>query len=343
MIAKTREPSKTSRSIGCALVAAVLILAGLYSPVTLLPAAAVGVGGAPAVVASTPPGGSGGLYDPGWGNDAATVRAQERAEQGEERAAKNANSRGGGTTPAAATVDPYEYRLSIACGAGRAARPDGSDDSGNCQWALTACQFRDPPSDGPLYILWQRRTDAGPDAGWIYSGEYCRLDTLPAAAPPPPAIPSMAQIRAAFLRLPFAKPTVTIQPVGGRTLVNLPTYYQATWPNDRNLQPGEVSAAVKLLSWTVQFEVAVQDYDFHFGDGETSGPTLDPGGPYPDGGITHTYQQATLAKVAVQTRLTGRFRANGGDWTDLDATADLQGEPVTTLDVREARARLVTP
>ncbi|MGL5928640.1 MAG: hypothetical protein ACRCY8_06875, partial [Dermatophilaceae bacterium] len=229
------------------------------------------------------------------------------------------------------------------CGTGRASSPEGSTDSNNCQWALTACQFRDPPSDGPLYILWQRRKDAGPGAGWIYSGEYCRLDALPAAVPPPPAVPSMAQIRAAFLRLPFAKPTVAIQPVGNRTLVNLPTYYQATWPGDRNLAPGETSAPVKLLSWTVQFEVAVQDYTFHFGDGQTSGPTLDPGGPYPDGGIVHTYQQPTLTNVTVQTRLTGRFRANGGEWIDLDATADLPNEPPTPLEVAEARARLVAP
>jgi hypothetical protein len=33
---------------------------------------------------------------------------------------------------------------------------------------------------------------------------------------------------------------------------------------------------------------------------------------------------------------------NGGDWIDVDTIADLQNEPVTTLVVAEAKARLYT-
>ncbi|MGL5852395.1 MAG: hypothetical protein ACRCZD_16575, partial [Phycicoccus sp.] len=235
------------------------------------------------------------------------------------------------------------YRWTIACGSRRVASVDGSDDSGECRSALTACQYRDPPSAGPLYLLWQRRTTDAAGA-WTFLREVCRPDQLPADIPPPPAIPSIAQIRAAFLRLPFAVPRVSIQPVKGVTLVNLPTYYQATWPGGAKLEPGEVSAPVQLLSWRVEFEVALEAYDFHFGDGQSSGSTTDPGGTYPDGGVVHTYAAALpAAQVRVDARLTGRFRANGGQWVDLDAIADLQDEPVTTLAVKEARARLVTP
>ncbi|MGL4177419.1 MAG: hypothetical protein ACRCSN_15230, partial [Dermatophilaceae bacterium] len=124
-----------------------------------------------------------------------------------------------------------------------------------------------------MYILWQRPTGTPGPGRWQYADQVCRGDALPAAAPPPAAIPSMAQIRAAFLRLPFATPTVSIQPVKGVTLVNLPTFYQATWPANARLEPGETSAPVQLLSWRVEFEVAIEDYTFHYGDGTTSGPT----------------------------------------------------------------------
>ncbi|WP_460937123.1 hypothetical protein [Phycicoccus ginsengisoli] len=159
----------------------------------------------------------------------------------------------------------------------------------------------------------------------------------------PPAIPTMAQLQTAFRQLPFSKPTVGIQPEGNTTLVNLPTYFRAEWPDDTGLQPGEVSRPVRLLSWTVEFKIAARSYDFHYGDGSSSGPTSDPGGVYPDGAIRHTYAEPTAAaRVSVDSTLTAQYRANGGPWQDIDAVADLQDEPVTTLQVREAHARLVT-
>ena len=43
----------------------------------------------------------------------------------------------------------------------------------------------------------------------------------------------------------------------------------------------------------------------------------------------------------MDARLTGRFRANGGPWQDIETIADLQDEPVTSIEVLEARAQLV--
>ena len=91
-----------------------------------------------------------------------------------------------------------------------------------------------------------------------------------------------------------------------------------------------------------EFRIAARSYDFHYGDGHSSGPVKDPGGTYPDGRIRHTYDQPThAAEVTVDAQLTGQFRANGGDWVDIDTIADLQDEPVTVLQVKEATARLV--
>ena len=150
----------------------------------------------------------------------------------------------------------------------------------------------------------------------------------------------MGQIQSAFVALPFGKPSVNIQPEGDVTLVNLPTYYEAQWTVP-GLKPGDVSKPVQLLSWSIEFRISLESYNFSFGDGTPSGATTDPGGPYPTGGITHTFARPlTSAPVKVDARLTGEYRANGGEWQPIDTTADLQNEPVTTLQVREAKARL---
>lgn len=159
----------------------------------------------------------------------------------------------------------------------------------------------------------------------------------------PPPVPSLGDIQRAFRALPFSKPTVSIQPVGNITLVNLPTYFHATWPDDAGLQPGDISQPVQLLSWSVEFRVTAHTYDFQYGDGTSSGPVTDAGGVYPDGAIRHTYDRPIpRATVSVDATLTGQFRPNGGAWVDVDTVANLQNEPVTTLQVKEARARLVT-
>jgi hypothetical protein len=235
----------------------------------------------------------------------------------------------------------YEYRLTLACGSNRVRSVEGSSDVTNCAEALIACRYRTPPSETPLYLVWRRATDPA-NSPWELVGDMCGTEAAPEAAAPRP-VPTMAQIQEAFRRLPFSKPTVRIEPKGNVTLVNLPTYYEATWPGDSGLQPGEVSQPVKLLSWSVEFKIDSHSYNFHYGDGSSSGTVEDAGGGYPDGSVKHTYTAPIeAAPVRVDSRLTGQFRVNGGDWVDIDTIADLQDEPVTTLEVREAKARLYT-
>jgi hypothetical protein len=204
---------------------------------------------------------------------------------------------------------------------------------------MTACRYRQPPSDEPLYRLEYRPRDES-GAEWRLVRAMCGLDEAPAEVPRP-RVPTLGQIQTAFKRLPFSKPSVRVEPRGNVTLVNLPTYYEAVWPDDAGLQPGEVSDPVQLLSWRVEFRITARSYDFQFGDGARSGPVADAGGGYPEGKIRHTYTRADrAAQVRVDARLTGQFRVSGGDWTPIDTVADLQDEPVTTLQVRTARARL---
>lgn len=191
-----------------------------------------------------------------------------------------------------------------------------------------------------MYVQSRVRGTAKP---WNTIDSICRIADAPPAAVPPPPVPTLGQIQDAFRRLPFSKPTVRIEPRGNVTLVNLPTYYEATWPENTGLQPGETSRPVQLLSWSVEFRVSSRSYTFHYGDGTSSGRVSDAGGGYPSGSIRHTYATPNeTAQVRVDSQLTGQFRVNGGEWIDVDTIADLQNEPVTTLVVTEAKARLYT-
>lgn len=191
---------------------------------------------------------------------------------------------------------------------------------------------------------------------WVYtlrgqSGSWS-VPSCSTSPPAPPALdapqgmqapptPSLAQIQQAFRELPFCKPEPAIQPVGGKTLINLPTYYRATWPKGGScLTPGQTSEAVQLLSWSIEFRVEAQDYRYRYGDGETSGWTTSTGGTYPDGDITHTYTDTGNREVTVDARLTGSYRVNGGEWQDIDTVADLQDEPAVTYEVVATRTRL---
>lgn len=289
---------------------------------------------------TTPPS-SGNGASANFGDDAATTRAKDKKRDKKRdrpaTAPSGKSDRTGKRGNEADAPDPYEYQLRLACGTGRVESVDGADDT-NCRMALTACRYRNPPSDEVLYYVWRRLK--GSNEAYVRIGESCGTRDAPSGAAPPPPVPTFGQIQEAFRALPFAKPRVNIQPEGDVTLVNLPTYFEAKWP-DAGLSPGEVSKKVQLLSWSVEFKIAPGTYDFKFGDGQRSGATKDLGGPHPEGNIRHTYTQPTkAAEVKVDAELTGWYRVNGGEWESIDTVADLQDEPVVNLEVREAKSRL---
>ena len=184
--------------------------------------------------------------------------------------------------------------------------------------------------------VYRRLKTGGP---WQYMGTTCNPESIPGVTAPP--VPTFGQIQAAFRNLPFAKPTVDIQPKGDKTLVNLPTFYQVKWPS-AGLSAGEDSDPITLLGWTIQFRIEAYSYTYRYGDGTSSPATKDLGGTYPEGGIRHTYTTAGTMPVKVDARLTGQVRINGQEWEPIDTVVDLAGEPVTDLTVATATNRLVT-
>ncbi len=203
-----------------------------------------------------------------------------------------------------------------------------------CQAAAGTCAATSPDSEGPVAII---RQPGGQLEGYDCGATAGQPGPAVVAAPP---VPTFGQIQQAFRELPFCKPSPSMQPVGGKTVVNLATYYEAGWPDGACLSPGETSAKVQLLSWSVEFTVAARDYRFSYGDGESSGWTTSTGGGYPDGDITHAYRDTGSVDVRVDARLTGSYRVDGGAWQDIETVADLQDEPAATYEVVEAKNRL---
>jgi len=136
-----------------------------------------------------------------------------------------------------------------------------------------------------------------------------------------------------FKALEWPKSTVTIQPEGGKTLVNFETIFYTT-----NSQP--TSKIVTLLAQKVEIEATPTSYIWHFGD-DASVTTTSAGNPYPAQDVVHTYTGLDPVEPSVDTVYSGRFRVNGGEWERIDETVTVAGESVD-LALLEASPELVT-
>ncbi len=148
----------------------------------------------------------------------------------------------------------------------------------------------------------------------------------------------MAQIRSAFARTPFKKPTLLIQPPGGRTLINLPTYFEARLSATGH-GPGEVHT-VTLLGRTVRVRPVAASYRWDFGDGTAPVATTSAGGPYPDGDVRHTYLREGVYQVTVTMGYRGEYAVDGGPWRDVGSSVTISASPVR-LEVATAPVELV--
>lgn len=190
---------------------------------------------------------------------------------------------------------------------------------------------------GPAVWVWQmevgRTGQPVPGATWKNVGFTCLSALVPGAN----NVLTMQMILDEFHKTAFAKPTASIQPVGLKTLVNLPTYYELKWPA-AGFEPGEADATT-LVGRRVEIEPVFVSATYIYGDGEASGPIDTFGGPYPSGDVIHTYRQKMVAPVQINANYGGRFRVDGGAWIDVPDTVTIEGTPVN-LTVAEAKARL---
>jgi hypothetical protein len=176
----------------------------------------------------------------------------------------------------------------------------------------------------------------GENGDWETVGETCWPKAVPNAKQKPRL--TVAMIKSEFVRTPFVKPRVSMQPVGNRTLVNLPTYFAADF-SGTGYGPGE-TRSVTLLGHTVRIKPVLKSNTFRFGDGHALGPTKSRGGVYPTGDVTHTYVQRGTVSSSIITMYGGQFSVDGGGFTDLPGTATITG-PAQRIQILEAKARLV--
>ncbi|GGB23197.1 hypothetical protein GCM10011492_11320 [Flexivirga endophytica] len=226
---------------------------------------------------------------------------------------------------------PYEYQNVHACPHNA---PDGED--AGCERTFKAC-INVKDADGPLVTVYRRLLVPNKRPGkWDRVGETCWPNLVPNASSKPEL--TVAMIRAAFIKTPFVKPKATMEPVGNRTLVNLPNYFTADFSGP-GYGPDEVRT-VTLLGHKVQIKPVLKSNTFHFGDGSSLGPTESRGGGYPDGDVKHTYEQRGTVKASVTTVYGGQFAVDGGKFTDLPGSATITG-PAQPIQVLEATGRLV--
>lgn len=229
----------------------------------------------------------------------------------------------------------FEYTSATAC---PLSTPGGANADIPCLSAVQACAGNTPQQgQGPQVRLYRRELDANgiPMAtGWQLIGTTCSPDLVPGKP-----VLGMAQILAAFHNTAWAKPTVHVQPEGNVTLVTLPTYFEVAWPT-AGFQPGEIDSTA-LLGNRVRIRPTVKSYSYVFGDGTSSGPTLSPGGSYPDGDVTHAYAKAGSYNSHIDITYGGEFSVAGGAWIPIPDTVTVAG-PLQPLTVRTARAHLVT-
>lgn len=231
--------------------------------------------------------------------------------------------------------EPYdEYRTIDACGTGGSLQ--GSD---TCMTGAVNTLCPDP-NTGPLADILIRHinADGTPATGWRLLGQTCRSNEVPGARPRP----TMAMIVNAFHRTPWASATLGFEPAGNLTLVNLPSYYRATWTR-AGYAPGEIDTVdpATMFGFTVQIRPRLTSFTYHFGDGTHSDPTTSPGGTYPTGDITHTYRAAGTYRAYISVVWAADYRIEDGPWEPIPGTATV-AQPAATITVKEARNHLVS-
>jgi hypothetical protein len=138
-------------------------------------------------------------------------------------------------------------------------------------------------------------------------------------------------IALAFQRIPLPPSTFSIQPPGGRTLVNFDTNF---YTEERSLD-----RTVRLLGQRVDLRIEAHSYTWHFDDGESI-RTTKPGAPYPELQVTHNYLQTGGYRPALDITWVADYRVNGGAWQPVPGSVTIEGGP-TNLRAIEARPTLV--
>ncbi len=204
---------------------------------------------------------------------------------------------------------------------------------GLCLWpeSIPSFQLNCEADESLAYPPGRRLFDAGKGVAgeWELPGELRCI----AMADQAPETNLRAEVEREFVRLPITPATINIQPGGGRTYVNVPTIVHTTIATQ--------TLTTNLLGTDVEVEVTPSSFTWDFNDNTPYVETADPGAPFPDQTIDHTYTRTGTAKITLVTTWSGRFRTGGtGQWVTITNTATTT-TTAPELEIREAQARLV--
>ena len=145
--------------------------------------------------------------------------------------------------------------------------------------------------------------------------------------------PSSAEVFSYFERLPLPRLTTQHQPPGDG-LSGLPVIFYTDSPTTQTF-------TVDIRGFNVVIEATAERYTWHTGDATGQIMSTDPGKPYPNQTVEHSYRSGTYtAHLTVTWGAT--FTVNGSAPADVPGTTTTDGPPVT-FDVLQARAVLTNP
>ena len=153
----------------------------------------------------------------------------------------------------------------------------------------------------------------------------------------PQAVLTPGRILEAFRRIPVPSPSIGVNPVGGRTLVNFDTILHT--------EAEPFTETVQLLGRRVTFEIEPSEFSWRTGQGDGF-TTSDPGQAYQaslpmSAYVTHRYLRAGDVELGLDTTWTARWRVGDGPWRPVDGTVTTSSDPVP-LEIVTARPQLVS-
>lgn len=228
----------------------------------------------------------------------------------------------------------YEYSAVIDCPGNDPHFPDRV----HCEAAATYCEEHRPDSSGPYSLIYRRIVEAGGGTGdYQYLAHTCYRSDVPPRSGEGGQELTEEMILEQFHQTDFALPTMSIEPPDGRTLVNLPVFYELVWPED-GFEPDEIDTT-EIIGFEVRIRPFLESATYHFGDGTSVGPTTSLGGQHPDGDITHEYVDAAAVEPHITVVYGGEVSVDGGAWSVIPGTATIEG-PLNPLEVLTSRNRL---
>jgi hypothetical protein len=211
-----------------------------------------------------------------------------------------------------------EYLRGVEC-----SRPGDWNYSPGCEGSVPI-DFACPDGRTALEPLFSRtQNDDGSWSPWQMVTYYTCPDNSGAL---------LATIQHEWSTLTPIPTTATIQPSAGWVYANVPTIAMA---HDES----QIHTST-LLGAQVDIRAIPSTYTWEWGDGEQT-TTDDPGSPYPDATLTHTYAHFEGdVTLSLSTIWSGEYRINGGSWTSFGSAITSDSPPIT-LEVRNPHSQLV--